>query len=66
MLGTQFPREHWRCYSQRLPVVISHHLAQLACGSFWLGGGHVNLKLQVYVRDLIECELAPTVHDVTS
>ena len=29
--------------AQRLPIVLSHHVAELEEG-FWIGGGHINLK----------------------
>jgi hypothetical protein len=33
--------------TQDLPMVLSDEIAKLASGLFWLGGGHVDLKLRL-------------------
>ena len=40
--------------SEKLPVVISDKLPALECGYFWLGGGHVDLKMRVNSKEFLE------------
>ena len=47
-----------------LPVFISHHVAELPGGGFWLGGGAINLKLRVDTEELLRA-MWPIVVDVT-
>ncbi|CAJ1351669.1 unnamed protein product [Effrenium voratum] len=48
-----------------LPMILSDAIAQLPSGKFWLGGGHVDLKLRLNVGEAVEA-LRLTVADVTS
>eukprot|EP00747_Dinoflagellata_sp_TGD_P070015 gnl/TRDRNA2_/TRDRNA2_156391_c0_seq1.p1 gnl/TRDRNA2_/TRDRNA2_156391_c0~~gnl/TRDRNA2_/TRDRNA2_156391_c0_seq1.p1 ORF type:complete len:270 (-),score=54.10 gnl/TRDRNA2_/TRDRNA2_156391_c0_seq1:220-1029(-) len=47
-----------------LEVVLSHEIANLPSGRFWLGGGHEDLKMQVSV-DEAKSKLVSVVADVT-
>ncbi|CAJ1374064.1 unnamed protein product [Effrenium voratum] len=47
-----------------LPMILSDAIAQLPSGKFWLGGGHVDLKLRLNVGEAVEA-LRLTVADVT-
>lgn len=46
-------------------MVLSDEIAKLASGQFWLGGGHVDLKLRLNVDESVKI-FGFTVADVTS
>ena len=50
---------------QDLPMVLSDQIAKLPSGQFWLGGGHVDLKLRLNVDESVKI-FGFTVADVTS
>ena len=50
---------------QDLPMILSDSIAQLSSDQFWLGGGHVDLKLRLKTSEAIKT-LGLTVADVTS
>jgi len=47
------------------PVVLSDRIAALPSGHFWLGGGHVDLKLRLSVPEAVD-KLHAIVADVTA
>mmetsp|Transcript_37288 Transcript_37288/g.81088 ORF Transcript_37288/g.81088 Transcript_37288/m.81088 type:complete len:290 (-) Transcript_37288:12-881(-) len=47
-----------------IPIVLSDKIAELPSGHFWLGGGHVDLKLRLDVKEVTE-KLNAVVADVT-
>ena len=51
--------------SQDLPMVLSDQIAKLPSGEFWLGGGHVDLKLCLKVDESVKT-FGFAVADVTS
>ena len=50
---------------QDLPIVLSDAITNLPSGQFWLGGGHVDLKLRLQVEEAIRV-MKMTVADVTA
>ena len=48
-----------------LPMILSDGIAGLPSGQFWLGGGHVDLKLRLQVEEAVRV-MQMTVADVTS
>jgi hypothetical protein len=52
--------------SEDLPVVVSDKLLALECGYFWLGGGHVDLKMRVSAAEFVDffkAVVAPITND---
>eukprot|EP00930_Biecheleria_cincta_P004615 TRINITY_DN105532_c0_g1_i1.p1 TRINITY_DN105532_c0_g1~~TRINITY_DN105532_c0_g1_i1.p1 ORF type:complete len:211 (+),score=52.61 TRINITY_DN105532_c0_g1_i1:1-633(+) len=47
-----------------LPMILCDSIAALPSGQFWLGGGHVDLKLRMGVAEVLE-KLKMTVADVS-
>ena len=47
-----------------LPIILSHSIARLQPGLFWVGAGDVDLKLGVRTADFVRA-YAPAVVDVT-
>ena len=39
--------------STPLPILLSHHIADLHPNFFWMGGGEVDLKLGMFVSDFV-------------
>ncbi|CAE7801305.1 unnamed protein product [Symbiodinium sp. CCMP2592] len=50
---------------QDLPMILSDAITKLPSGQFWLGGGHVDLKLRLQVEEAIRV-MKMTVADVTA
>ena len=50
---------------QDLPMILSDAIANLPSGQFWLGGGHIDLKLRLQVEEAVSV-MKMTVADVTS
>jgi len=48
-----------------LPMLLSHKIAELPSGSFWMGGGHVDLKLNLGISETVD-KLKATVADITA
>mmetsp|Transcript_135155 Transcript_135155/g.252684 ORF Transcript_135155/g.252684 Transcript_135155/m.252684 type:complete len:92 (-) Transcript_135155:17-292(-) len=48
-----------------MPVVISDKILELADGTFWLGGGHVDLKMRVEAKNFVEIFAAASA-DITA
>jgi hypothetical protein len=49
----------------KVPIILSHKIAQLQPRSFFLGGGEVDLKLQVGTDEFIKVT-NPYVTDITT
>ncbi|KEG09826.1 YbaK/aminoacyl-tRNA synthetase-associated domain-containing protein [Trypanosoma grayi] len=49
----------------RIPVIMSHRIAQLTPPVFWMGGGHVDCKVRVDVAEFVEI-IEPIVATVTT
>lgn len=39
--------------TERLPIILSHRIARLEHGAFWLGAGDVDLKWRVSIEDFL-------------
>ena len=52
------------CMATELPIVMSHRIAQLDSGFFWLGAGEPDLKLGMPVQQFVDA-YTPLVIDCT-
>ena len=39
---------------EKIPIVVSHELASLDIPFFFLGGGHIDLKLGMWLDDFVD------------
>eukprot|EP00761_Pharyngomonas_kirbyi_P001435 gb/GECH01001439.1/.p1 GENE.gb/GECH01001439.1/~~gb/GECH01001439.1/.p1 ORF type:complete len:266 (+),score=64.27 gb/GECH01001439.1/:1-798(+) len=51
--------------TEDIPIILSHHIAQLDPPFFWMGGGEVDVKLKVACSDFIRI-FDPLVTDITT